>query len=386
MKLQMKHLFLLCFLTLPGLPGVAQPPRGPFVQSPVVHADKKVTFSYLAPNAKEVLLGGGQFGASNVPMTRNEQGVWSVTVGPVTPDIYPYSFKVDGVTVMDPANVNFFPNERFKASLVDIPGDTPLMHAIKDVPHGTVSYEFYPSLEGSTGYLMVYTPPGYSKELKEKYPVYYLISGTTDTEETFFKVGKTNFIMDNMIAEGKAKPMIIVMPYGNPLARIAEQKGGSKPEDVMNRDSPDAVNRLRLFETDLISNIIPYVERNYRVLANRENRAIGGFSRGGGQTLRAAFNNMDKFAWVCSYASYVSPSEIEKDFKHIVSDPAKTNKDFKLFWSGIGTDDFLYKGTTEFNTYLINKGVRLKTYETDGGHTWMNVKKYMNETLPLLFK
>lgn len=364
----------------------AQPPRGPFVVSPKVNADKTVTFSYLAPNASRVLLGGSQFGAVDVPMTKNAEGVWSITFGPIKPDIYPYSFKVDGVTVMDPANVSFFPNERFKGSLVEIPADVPAIYALKNVPHGTISYEYYPSVEGSTGTIVVYTPPGYTKETSKKYPVYYLISGTTDTEETFWKVGKTNLMLDNMIAEGIAKPMILVMPYGNPLAKIAEQTGKDKPADVMSRDGEDALRRMKLFETDLITNIIPYTDKNYRTIANRNNRAIGGFSRGGGQTLRAAFNNVDKFAYVCSYASYISPAEMDKSFTNITANPDKTNKDFKLLFSGIGTEDFLYKGTVEWENYLKDKKINYKSYVTDGGHTWMNVKKYLNETLPLLFK
>ncbi|MBU1820103.1 MAG: esterase, partial [Bacteroidetes bacterium] len=275
---------------------LAQPPRGPLVVSPQVHADKTVTFRYLAPLANEVKL-SGQFLKAPMAMTQDAQGIWSVTVGPVKPDIYPYSFQVDGVTTMDPANVAFFPNERFKASLVDVPGDTPLIHAMREVPHGSVNYEYYPSMEGTTGSLVVYTPPGYDTNPKQKYPVYYLISGTTDTEETFFKVGKTNLILDNLIAEGKAKPMIIVMPYGNIAARVAEQKGGSKPADPAGRDNPEAVKRANDFATDLVKNVIPYIEKSYRATPGRDNRAIGGFSRGGGQTLRTAFGNMDKFAW-----------------------------------------------------------------------------------------
>lgn len=365
---------------------MAQPPSGPYVISPKVNVDNTVTFSFLAPKAKKVLLDGGQFGARDVAMTKDNQGIWSVTVGPVKPDIYPYGFKVDGITVMDPANAEFFPNERFKGSLVNIPGEIPLMHALKNVPHGTVTYEYYPSMEGSTGQLVVYTPPGYEKAKSSTYPVYYLISGTTDTEEDFFKVAKVNFIMDNMIADGKAKPMIIVMPYGNPAARIVEQFGGSKPTDVMNRDGDDAIKRLKFFENDLITKVIPYVESNYRAIPNADHRAIGGFSRGGGQTLRSAFNNMGTFNYVCSYASYISPSELESNYSSLIGDPAKTNSQLKLLWSGIGTEDFLYKGTTEFNTFLKDKQIELITYETDGGHTWMNVKKYLNQTLPILFK
>ena len=364
---------------------LGQPPRGPLVVSPQVNADKSVTFRYLAPAASDVKL-SAQFEKAPLPMTKDGQGIWSVTTKPIKPDIYPYSFQVDGITVMDPANVAFFPNERFKASLVDVHGDTPLVHAMKDVPHGSVNYEYYPSMEGTTGSLVVYTPPGYDKNTAQKYPVYYLISGTTDTEETFFKVGKTNWILDNLLAEGKVKPMIIVMPYGNIAARVAEQKGGAKPADPTVRDGTDAVKRANDFATDLVSNVIPYTEKNYRTIANRENRAIGGFSRGGGQTLRTAFSNMDKFAWVCAYSSYLSPQEMDGNFSQIVNKPEQTNKQLKLLWVSVGSDDFLYKGTVEFMDYLKAKKVNYKSLITDGGHTWMNVKHYVAETTPLLFR
>lgn len=383
----LKNRFITFFLGMLSFSQVtAQSLRPPYVVSPKVNPDRTVIFSYLAPNATTVLLGGGQFGAVDVPMSKNTEGVWSVTVGPVKPDIYPYSFRVDGVTINDPANTYLFPNERFKGSLVEIPSDIPAIYALKDVPHGSITYEYYPSIEGSTGTMVVYTPPGYVKESSKKYPVYYLISGTTDTEETFWKVGKTNLILDNMIAAGTAKPMIVVMPYGNPLAKIAEQTGKDKPADVMTRDGEDALRRMKLFESDLLGKVMPFVEKNYRTIKNRDNRAIGGFSRGGGQTLRTAFNNVDKFAYVCSYASYISPTEMEKSFQNITSNPDKTNEDFKLLFSGIGTEDFLYKGTVEWENYLKAKKINFKSYVTDGGHTWMNVKKYLNETLPLLFK
>lgn len=367
------------------LGALGQPPRGPLVVSPQVNADKSLTFRYLGPQAKDVQL-SAQFEKGPVPMTKDVQGIWSVTVGPVKPDIYPYSFRADGVTVMDPANVAFFPNERFKASLVDVPGDTPLIHAMRDVPHGSINYEYYPSIAGTTGSLVVYTPPGYDQNPKQKYPVYYLISGTTDTEETFFKVGKTNLILDNLIAEGKAKPMIIVMPYGNIAARVAEQKGGSKPADPTVRDGADAVKRANDFTEDLVTNVIPYTEKAYRAIPNRENRAIGGFSRGGGQTLRSAFHNMDKFAWVCAYSSYLSPQEMDGNFSQIVNKPDQTNKQLKLLWVSVGSDDFLYKGTVEFMEYLKAKKVNYKSLITDGGHTWMNVKTYVAATTPLLFR
>jgi enterochelin esterase-like enzyme len=364
---------------------LGQPPRGPFIVSPQVNPDKTIVFRYLAPLAKEVKL-SAQFQKAPVDMTRDSLGIWSISVGPVKPDIYPYSFQVDGVTVMDPANVLFFPNERFKASLVDVPGDEPLIHALKDVPHGTITYEYYPSVENTTGSLVVYTPPGYDKNPNKKYPVFYLISGTTDTEETWFKVGRANFILDNLIVDNRAKPMIIVMPYGNIKARVAEQTSQPKPADLTSREGADATARAKAFEDDLVKNIIPYIEKNYRAIPKKESRAIGGFSRGGGQTLRTAFNNMDKFAWVCSYSSYLSPQEMEQNFKPIYQNPENTNKQLKLFWVSVGTDDFLYKGTVEFMDFLKAHQVKYKSLVTDGGHTWMNTKVYLAETAQLLFQ
>lgn len=364
----------------------AQPPRGPFIVSPQILPDKKVTFRYLAPAAKEVRLAGGQFGAVNLPMIKDSIGIWSITVGPVRPDIYPYNFVVDGVAVMDPANKDYFPNERFKASLVDVPGFTPLIHAMRDVPHGTVTYEFYPSFQATTGSVVVYTPPGYDKNTITKYPVFYLISGTTDMDETFFKVGRINLILDNLIAEGKARPMIVVMPYGNVAARIAEQNGGPKPADPIARQNPEAMTRMRDFSDDLTKNIIPYIDKSYRTIATKENRAIGGFSRGGGQTLRTAFWNIDKFSWVCCYSAYLPPSEMETSYQALTASPDQFNKQLKLLWVSVGTEDFLYNDVAGFLNYLSEKKIRYKSLITGGGHTWMNVKHYFTETAQLLFK
>lgn len=378
-----KCLFFWMMLIIPI--GLLSQPRGPFTNSPQINDDKTVTFRYIAPKANEVLL-SAQFEKKPIAMSKNASGVWSVTVGPVKPDIYPYSFIVDGISVMDPSNVSFFPNERFKASLVDIPGDTPLYHSMKNVPHGTVTYEYYSSVEGATGSLVVYTPPGYEKETDKKYPVFYLISGTTDTEEDWFKVGRANFILDNLIAEGKAKPMIIVMPYGNVEARIAEQKGGLKPADPIGRESDEAVTRAKTFGNDLVKNVIPYIEKNYRVFNDGDNRAIGGFSRGGGQTLRTAFNNMDKFSWICCFSAYLSPKEMEREYKYVYENPDRTNGLLKMFWISVGNEDFLYKETVEFMDFLKAKNVNYKSLVTSGGHTWMNTKIFLTATAQLLFQ
>lgn len=379
------HLYFSCAIFCSFHVAFGQPPRGPLITSPQVLADKKVTFRYNAPSAKEVKL-SAQFEKNPVTMIKDSAGIWSVTVGRVKPDIYPYSFNVDGITVMDPTNEDFFPNERFKASLVDIPGFTPLLHAIRDVPHGSVNYEYYSSVEGTTGTLVIYTPPGYDKNIAERYPVFYLMSGTTDTEETWFKVGRTNLIMDNLIAEGKIKPMIVVMPYGNVAARMAAQKGKWLPADPVGRESPEAMSRSKAFENDLVSNVIPYIDKTYRTLPEKDFRAIGGFSRGGGQTLRTAFGNMDKFSWICCYSAYLSPLEMEQNYKSLLDAPSITNAQLKLFWISVGNEDFLYSQTAEFMNFLQSKQINYKSLVTGGGHTWMNARVFLAETAQLLFK
>jgi enterochelin esterase-like enzyme len=380
-----RRLFLSCLMIGLCTFASAQPPRGPFIVSPQVLPDKKVKFSYLAPTAKEVRLSGGLFGASNVPMKKDSIGIWSVTVGPVRPDIYSYNFVVDGVNVMDPANENFSPSERFKTSLFEVPGFTPLITSVRNVQHGSVNYEYYPSVEGTTGTVVIYTPPGYDENPTRNYPVFYLISGTTDTEESFFKIARTNFILDNLIAEGKAKPMIVVMPYGNMEARMAQQTGGATPADPV-RDSPDGIVRMRRFSDDVTNNVIPFVDKNYRTIVNKDSRAIGGFSRGGGQTLRTAFWNFDKFSWICAYAANLPTSELDGTYLAITSNAEKTNKELKLLWVSVGNEDFMYNDVAQFLNYLTAKKIKYKSLVTPGGHTWINVRTYLTETTQLLFK
>ena len=356
-----------------GLNALAQAPRPPQLQSPVVHPDRTVTFNFRAPNAKKVEL-SAQFLKGNQPLTADTNGVWSVTVGPVEPNLYPYDFVVDGVSVADPANPDLFPNERFKTSLVDIPGDQPSLHSVQDVPHGEMTYCYYQSKTlGRTRPLIVYTPPGY-REGKKKYPVFYLVSGTTDTEETWFKAGRANFILDNLIAQKKAVPMIIVMPYGNMMM-------GTPPPTSL-----QAADMYKVFNDELVGNIMPYVEANYRVSRDREKRAIAGFSRGGGQSLFTGFNNLDKFAWIGSYSAYLTPEVFDKYFASAAADPKATNKKLKLLWLGVGKADFLYKQAVEFDEYLKGKKIEHQSLVTEGGHTWMNARHYLAETLQLYFK
>ncbi len=352
----------------------AQPAtRTPPPPSPEVHADRTVTFRFRAPQAQKVEL-SGQFLRSNQPMQKDESGLWSITVGPVEPNLYPYNFVVDGVGVADPVNPEIFPNEGFKASLVDIPGDTPGLHHVQDVPRGELTYAFYESKTlNRTRPLVIYTPPGY-RAGTDKLPVFYLVSGTTDTEETWFRAGRLNVILDNLIAQKKAVPMIVVMPYGN------MHLGMPRP------DRPEVAAAYRVFSDELVTNVIPYVEANYRVVADREHRAIAGFSRGGGQSLFTAFLHSDKFAWIGSYAAYLTPEVSLTHFPQLFAQPDKTNAQTKLLWLGVGRSDFLYEQATAFDAFLKEQGIEHKTLITEGGHTWMNARHYLAETLQLFFK
>jgi len=352
----------------------AQPPGGPAVNSPQVRADNTVVFSFLSKTAKDVKV-STQFEKSPVLMTKDSTGIWTVTLGPVKPDIYPYNFIVDGTPIADPRNSAIFPNEGFQSSLVEITGPTPLVHTLQNVPHGTVSYRYYNSPELGARPVVIYTPPGYEKDTKTKYPVLYLLHGTTDTEETWTKVGKANIILDNLIAQGKAKPMIIVMPYGRAYPTISKSSGSLRTWE-----------NLQEFKKDFLNNLIPFVEQNYRVKADKDNRAIAGFSGGGGETLYLGLNNQDLTAWVCGFAPGMLKEEFDRNNAGAFADPAGTNKRLKLFWIGVGKEDMLYKVNTEYFKVLEEKGIKHETFLSDGGHTWMNCKLFLATVAQKLFK
>ena len=340
------------------------------------HAQQNVTFQYKNDHAKEVFV-DVQF-AGKKPMTKDAAtGLWTTTLGPVAPDMYPYHFEVDGISVMDPENAQYFPNEGFKNSLLEVSDPKgPLAHDIRPVPHGTIAYvHYYSKSLGATNQAVVYLPPSYQKEQTRKYPVFYLISGTTDTEEVYYKVGRANYILDNLIAEGKAEEMIIVLPYGNPYKLLAAPPDFSKiPVTGFGGD---------VFSRDLTTDLMPYVEQHFRTINDADHRAIGGFSRGGNQALANGLLNLDKFSYLCSYSSFTS-TDLPKVYDHA----ADTNSKIHLFWLGVGTDDFLYGNARDYMEFLDKKGIRsVKEFTSDKfGHTWMNAKYFLSQTLPLLFK
>src|SRR5690606_26959553 len=337
--------------------------RAPRLSSPDVDKNNNVTFRYFAPNAKEVLL-STEILDKELPMKKDAQGVWTATISKVKPDIYPYSFKVDGIETEDPNNTYVFANERFKRSIVDVPGNKPLVHSLRNVPHGKVSYRYYDSKTlNTTRRLLVYTPPGFNMQDSKKYPVLYLIHGGSDTEETWTKVGKANLIADNLIADGKAVPMIIVMPYGN----------------VRPAPMPD-------FTKDVMNDVIPFIESNYPVYTDTANRAVAGFSVGGGQTLNIGLTNTDKFSYIFSYAPYTATEEFSKNFTNWNPDAKKINEQVKLFTISVGTDDFLYESVKGNLAMFKEKKINVQPYIVSGGHTWMNCKLFLAKSLQEVFK
>jgi enterochelin esterase-like enzyme len=365
-----KRAAFVCLIVVMAIGAQAQPGAGRMVQisSPVVHSDNTVTFNYRNDGAKDVKI-NAQFSGTK-QMIKNADGVWTITLGPVNPDMYPYCFVVDGLNVMDPLNPDWFPNETFKNSLVDVRGNKPLIHSIENVPHGSVDYVNYKSQTlGIYANAIVYTPPFYDQNPTKKYPVFYLISGTTDTEEVFFKVGRVNFILDNLIAQGKAKEMIVVLPYGNPSLLL--------PVGTNTRAMGDMVSN------DIVKDLMPFVEKNYRTINDRNSRGIAGFSRGGNQGLSIGLNNLDKFSYLCSYSSFTNTN-----IPGVYDDAAKTNSLINLFWLGVGTDDFLYGNAKDYMDFLDQKGIKNTKVFTDDkfGHTWMNAKYFLGQSLPLLFQ
>lgn len=347
---------------------------GPVYESPKVETDRTVIFSYLAPEAEKVEL-SGQFQQGRVAMTKDTLGIWSVRVGPIAPDMYPYNFIVDGVRVADPKNSNLFPNEGFQSSILEVTGAEPSVHTLTDVPHGTVSYHYYTSVELGQRPVVVYTPPGYKENTDQEYPVLYLLHGTTDTEETWTKVGRANIILDNLIDQGKAEPMIIVMPYGRAYPAISKSSGSL-------REWPN----LKEFKKDFMNNLLPFVEKNYRVKADNAARAIAGFSGGGGTSLYFGLNNPELFSWVIGFAPGMRVEEIARNNAEAFANPALTNQRLNMFWIGVGEDDFTYQAIKEYFKVLDEKGIKYESHISGGGHTWMNCKQYLSIIAQKLFK
>jgi enterochelin esterase family protein len=342
-----------------ALQGQSAPPA-----SPELHADRTVTFRLRAPRAAEVVLSGEWKGGGKLPMTKDEQGLWSLTVGPLEPDLYGYSFSVDGLAVPDPANAVLKPMRTPRTSVLEVPGEPPRLHEWQDVPHGTLRLHEYVSRSlGRRRPLRVYTPPGYDKD-GSSYPVLYLLHGSGDNEATWTSFGRAHFIADNLLAQGKARPMIIVMPDGHAAAA-----GGAK--------------NLEAFGKDLLEDVMPFVEATYRTKADREHRAIVGLSMGGGQSLSVGLCHLDRFAWVGGFSAAIANPE--SGIAPALGDPAAANAKLRLLFIACGKEDRLVEHAQKLSELLQAKELRHELKITEGNHSWPVWRRYLGDFLPLLF-
>ncbi|RPJ59778.1 MAG: hypothetical protein EHM24_27645, partial [Acidobacteria bacterium] len=373
--------------------------QAPQFVSPDLASDRRVAFRIYAPQAQAVRLTATDVpgGGPALPMTKGDNGVWEVTLGPLDPGAYRYTFNVDGVATMDPRNPAISESNNNVWSLVLVPGSE--LFDTADVPHGAVAEVAYKSTALNRFRRMhVYTPPGYESG-RGQYPVFYLLHGAGDNDDAWTSVGRAGFILDNLIAARKARPMIVVMPAGH------TSRG---PGSVMGRAATEE------FVSDFVKDVMPYVEAHYRVLKDRANTAIAGLSMGGGQTLHVAVPRLERFCYVGVYSSGLigacperaaragravapvsagSPAplppltagEWEKLHGSTLDDPA-LKKGLKLLWFATGKDDFLV-GTTRATVDLFKKHGFSPVYvESPGGHTWINWRNYLVEFAPQLFR
>ena len=402
----MKKLMILAVLCLMGMAAQGQQNlswgRGPQVASPVVNSDGSVTFNLIAPQAQQVQITGDflppkkieyQGNTYDTPgvadLVKNDKGVWSFTTDKLQPELYTYNMIVDGVKIIDPLNVYNIRDINNLFSVLLVGGDARTdLYKVNKVPHGTVSKVWYESpTAGLTRRLTVYTPAGYETSGKE-YPVFYLLHGIGGDENAWSELGRAAQIMDNLIAQGKAEPMILVMTNGN-ISEEASPGETSKGFLVPTMMLPKTMEGS--FET-AFPDVVKFIEKSYRVKKDKAHRAIAGLSMGGFHSLFISINNPDMFGYIGLFSAAVDqqqngnggfPNIYEKRNGKIDQLFAKNPK---LFWIGIGKTDFLIKSNNDLRAYLESKKYKYTYMETDGGHIWRNWRIYLSEFTPLLFK
>jgi len=372
---------------------------GQDIISPEIHSDNTVTFRLQAPQALKVEITGdflpaqktetpyGNFDApGSVELTKNAQGIWEYTTSQaLLPELYGYSFIIDGVKVTDPNNVYMSRDVASVTNIFIIGGKRADLYKVNDVSHGTVARRWYdsPTLK-MTRRVTIYTPPGYETN-SEKYPVLYLLHGAGGDEEAWISLGRAAQILDNLIAQGKIKPMIVVMPNGNVTQKAApgESERGMYKPSFMGETRMDGE-----FEA-AFPDIISFVDRNYRTLPVKSGRAITGLSMGGFHSLHISAEYPDLFDYVGLFSAAIMPREgVDSKIYDNMDEKLKIqfSKNPKLYWIAIGNADFLYKANTDFRQQLDEKKYPYTYYETGEGHIWKNWRIYLSEFLPLLFQ
>jgi enterochelin esterase-like enzyme len=375
----------------------------PVVTSPEVRPDRRVTFRILAPEAQKVELrspgdipGIGGRGVAPPPLTKNPDGVWEATFGPLPAGAYRYVFVVNGLTVVDARNPMTSQTNTTVYSLAIVPGSE--VFDARNVPHGAVASIHYQSTAlGGMRRMHVYTPPGYETS-RERYPVLYLLHGAGDVDESWTSVGRAGFILDNLIAANKAKPMIVVMPAGH--VNGAGAALGAPVPAAAEQGMPGIGTGPDPFANDFLADVLPYIEKNYRVLTDRQSRAIAGLSMGGNQTLNIAMPHLEKFAYIGVFSSGIisgargaAPSETTSPFgeawekQHLAAlDNAANKRGLGLLWFSTGKDDFLITTTRNTVELLKKHGFKPVFIESEGAHTWLNWRDYLSAFAPQLFQ
>jgi enterochelin esterase-like enzyme len=394
-------------------------PQGPRVVSPEILPDKKVTFRLLAPKAGAVVLNGNWDQGTNIAMTKDDQGIWSVTVGPLGEQLWGYSFSVDGVKVNDPGNGEYQRDGQRYDNLVMITGPASDPWTFKpDVPHGTVAAVWYPSaiLKQPGRRMYVYTPPGYESSTA-KYPVFYLLHGGGGDEDAWTTMGRANIILDNMIAAGKAKPMIVVMPNGNAPQIVSQgyAYGPTPRPGATTAPAPPPVQAAQgglgmgaragapaapgapgagatpaprppqvyagSYPNSLVAEIIPFIEKHYRVLPGKDNRAIAGLSMGGGHTVQATNNNPGVFGWIGVWSA---GGQDTPEFAAALTKIKAAG--VKHYWIGVGTTDFALKGSETLKQVAEKVGLPSSYHTSPGAHYWFIWRVFLSEFSTIIFR
>ena len=351
---------------------------------PRVHADLRVTFRIKAPDPRKVQLqpGGDDNGLGKGPldMTRGDDGTWTITTEPAVPGFHYYWFLVDGLAVNDPASETFFGWAK-ETSGVEVPEKGVDFYSAKDVPDGDVRFHsYYSKTTAAWRRAVVYTPAEYDRNMSARYPVLYLQHGSGEDERGWANQGRAGFILDNLIAEGKAKPMIVVMEQGYASApgpapsAPAQGRGAAQPS---------------LFEQVVIGDLIPMIDAAYRTLADREHRAMAGLSMGGGQALQIALTHLDKFAWIGSFSSPLRATlDLKTAYSGAFADPAAFSKNVHLLWFGAGTAEAqMLKPALAMHDALETVGIKSVFYQSPGtAHEWLTWRRDLHEFVPLLFR
>jgi len=376
------NLRLITALSLATACAYSQPPNRPRTAyyedtanipvSPEIHPDRTVTFRLFAPKASEVVLMGSPGILEAIkepkPLQKDDKGTWTLTVGPLAPGFYTYGYAIDGgLRMPDPTNPDLELRRWGATSMFIVPGAGKAVFEERPVPHGTVHVNFYDSANLKTPRMFyVYTPPGYEAG-KQKYPVLYLLHGNGQIEASWTWTGKANVIMDNLIADGKAKPMIVVMPYGH------------IPRDIK---AAPVTNDPLAIEKELITAVRPLVETKYRALTDRDHRAIAGLSMGAGQSMSIGLHHLELFSYIGAFSGGGNRAEWEK------MDPAVLNQKLKVLWLGTGREDKTvpFASIESFSRMLTEKKVKHVFNPSDAGHSWPNWQVYLSKYAPLLFQ